>query len=356
MFYRVDDIAQALGAKCVGDLALEVRGVAEPRAAGREDLALAMDPKFAEGLAQGNARVAVLWEGANYADYGLEAAIFAPRSRYALAGLTEKFAKPPLLEKGISPLAFVHETAELDETVDVGPFVYIGPKARISGPAKIHAHCYIAEDVSIAPRAVLYAGVRVGVGVSIGEDFIAQMGATIGTEGFSYVTPKPGGIEEARRHGIISTNTHDSAFVRIHALGSVRLGARVELGGNSVIDAGTISDTVIGDGTKIDNLVHIAHNVTIGRDCLLCGQVGIAGSTEIGDRVVMAGQVGVADHVKVGSDVVIAGKSAVSSHVPSGRVMMGNPAMQMDQNIASYKALRRLPRLLKKLAERDKNS
>jgi len=104
----------------------------------------------------------------------------------------------------------------------------------------------------------------------------------------------------------------------------------------------------------MDNLVHVGHNVTIGKHCLLCGQVGIAGSCVLGDRVVLGGQVGVADHLTIGSDVIAAGKSGISSHVPSGRVMMGSPAMRMDLNIASYKALRRLPRLLAKIAKLEK--
>jgi len=202
----------------------------------------------------------------------------------------------------------------------------------------------------IGANALIYSGVHIGPRTKIGDDFICQSGAVIGADGFSYVTPQPGGIEEAKAKGVISAQTSDNAFVRIDSLGGVTLGDRVEIGGNATIDRGTMVDTRIGNGTKLDNQVHVAHNVQVGEDCLLCGQVGIAGSTVVGDRVVLGGQVGLADHIKVGSDVMVAGKSAVSSNVPSGRVMMGNPAMKMDLNIDSYKALRRLPRLLKKLS------
>ena len=126
------------------------------------------------------------------------------------------------------------------------------------------------------------------------------------------------------------------------------------MGAGCAIDRGTVSNTVIGNGTKLDNLVHMAHNVTVGENCLLCGQVGIAGSVVIGDRVVLAGQCGVADHVNVGSDVIAAGKSGISSNVPPKRVIMGNPAVKMETNVESYKAIRRLPRLVSKVAELEK--
>ena len=139
------------------------------------------------------------------------------------------------------------------------------------------------------------------------------------------------------------------SYARIASLGSVLIGNQVEIGAGSTIDRGTIENTKIGNGTKIDNLVHLAHNVSIGNNCLLCGQVGIAGSATIGDRVVLGGQVGVADHISIGSDSIIAGKSGVSSNVPKGRFMMGNPAMKIENNIESYKLFRRLPRILKKI-------
>lgn len=142
----------------------------------------------------------------------------------------------------------------------------------------------------------------------------------------------------------------DATWHRIHSLGGVEIGDDVEVGACSTVDGGTIRPTRIGDGTKIDNLVMVAHNVVVGRHCLLCSQVGIAGSTVIGDRVVLGGKAGVGDNLSVGDDVVVTGASAVHSNVPAGRVVMGNPATRIDQQIESYKALRRLPRLLRDLA------
>jgi UDP-3-O-[3-hydroxymyristoyl] glucosamine N-acyltransferase len=133
-------------------------------------------------------------------------------------------------------------------------------------------------------------------------------------------------------------------------LGGVLIGDDVEIGSGTTVDAGTIRPTRIGDGTKIDNMVMVAHNAVVGRHCLLCGHSGVAGSSVLGDRVVLGGQSGVGDNLTVGDDVVVTGGSSVLSNVPSGRVMMGNPATRMDLQVESYKALRRLPRVLRDLA------
>ena len=172
----------------------------------------------------------------------------------------------------------------------------------------------------------------------------------IGSDGFSFVTAEKSGVEEAREslgktHGI-----KNQSWTRIHSLGSVQIGDDVEIGANSCIDRGTIRDTSIGTGTKVDNLVHIAHNVQVGRDCLLCGMVGVAGSVRIGDRVVLGGQVGVSDNIFIGDDVIAGGGTLILTNAPAGRVLLGYPAVKMDTHIELQKALRRWPRLALRVA------
>jgi len=352
--YCIAEIAEQLGAEAVGELSLRILQVQEPQDTTPGGLALAMDKSYAEALQNGKAEAAVLWEGADWQALGLKAAIFAPRSRYVLSGVSYVFEQKPEIAAGIHPTAIIDETAEIGENPAIGPFVVIGARARIGANARILSHSSIAEDAVIGDNALLYQGVRIGARVRIGEGFIAQAGVVVGVDGFSYVTPKSGAVEEARATGKITQASRTNGFARINSLGTVVVGDKVEMGANSAIDRGTIANTAIGDGTKLDNLVHVGHNVTVGKHCLLCGQVGIAGSCVIGDRVVLGGQVGVADHLNIGSDVIAAGKSGISSHVPSGRVMMGSPAMRMDLNVESYKALRRLPRLVAKVQELEK--
>ncbi len=344
----VGALAAALGAEAVGDVSLSVTGPAEPAAAGADQLALAMDPKFAADLGRGAARAAILWPGADWTGMGLKAAIFAPRPRYVLSGVSQVFDRPPLLQEGIHASAVIDPTASLGAGVSVGAFVFVGPGARIGDGSRLLHGVTIAEDAVIGSGALLHSGVRIGARVRIGDRFVAQPGAVVGADGFSFVTPTTGAVEEARQTGAVSARDQDT-YVRINSLGSVVIGDDVEIGANSCIDRGTIANTVIGDGTKIDNLVQVGHNVQVGVTCLLCGQSGIAGSSVIGDRVVIGGKASIADHLRIGSNVIITGNSGVASHVPDNRIMMGYPAVRMDQNVAMYKALRRLPRLLDKL-------
>lgn len=342
------ELAEALGAAAEGDTSLVISGASEPASAAPEQIALAMQPAFAEALAQGRARAAILWSGADWRGLGLEAAVFVPRPRYAMATLTRVFDRAPEVSPGIHPTAVIDPTARLGDGAAVGPFVVVGARVRIGPGARILSHVTIYEDAVIGADALIHAGVRIGARVRIGDRFIAQPGAVIGGDGFSFVTPTPGQVEEARATGAVTSGGQDE-YVRIHSLGAVAIGDDVEVGANTCVDRGTIADTTIGDGTKLDNLVQVGHNVRIGRTCLLCGHVAIGGSTVIGDRVVLAGRAAVADHVRIGSNVVITGNTAVASHVPDNRVMMGYPAVRMDQNVEMYKALRRLPRVLARL-------
>ena len=178
----------------------------------------------------------------------------------------------------------------------------------------------------------------------------AQPGARVGSDGFSFVTPEKSNVETARESLGANVETSEQSWSRIHSLGAVTIRDDVEVGANSCVDSGTIRPTEIGNGTKLDNQVHVGHNVVIGRDCLLCGQVGIAGSVDIGNNVVLGGKVGVSDNVFIGDNVVAGGGSSILSNVPAGRAVLGYPAVKMDSHIESYKALRRLPRLMRDVA------
>ena len=346
MHYTIDEIAAALGAEALGATDIAIRGAAEPADADIDDLALAMDEKYARGLAQSKARAALMWDGADWQSFGLDAAILVKRPRYAMSGLTELLDPGPEIAPGIHPSAFVDPSADLGEGAAIGPFVHIGPRARIGRRARVASHVSIAEDAVLGDDALLHAGCRIGARVRIGDRVIAQPGAVVGADGFSFVTPDKSRVEEARASLGADTDARNAHWTRIHSLGSVDIGDDVELGANSTIDRGTIRSTRIGHRTKLDNLVHVGHNVVVGDDVLLCGQVGIAGSTTIGNRVVLGGQVGVSDNITVGDDVVAGGATKILSKIPAGRVVLGYPAMKMEQFIQAGQNWRRLPRLM----------
>jgi UDP-3-O-[3-hydroxymyristoyl] glucosamine N-acyltransferase len=351
MSYSIAEIARALDARAAGDTDLRVTGAAEPAMAGADDLALAMAPKYADGLAEGRARAAILWDGADWQALGLKAAIFVARPRLAMSGLTRAFDPGPAIAHGIHPTAVIDASALIGPGAAIGPFVVIGAGVEIGPNARIAPHVHIAEGAHIGAAALVHSGVRIGARVHIGDRFFCQPGAVIGSDGFSYVTPEKSGVEEIRQTLGERTEIRPQSWIRIHSLGTVEIGDDVEIGANCTIDRGTIRATRIGSGTKLDNLVHIAHNVEVGRDTLLCGQVGIAGSTRIGDRVVLAGQCGVGDNLFVGDDVIAGGATKIMTNAPAGRVLLGYPALKMETHIDAQKNIRRLGRLFAQVAE-----
>ncbi|MEM8571652.1 MAG: UDP-3-O-(3-hydroxymyristoyl)glucosamine N-acyltransferase [Pseudomonadota bacterium] len=349
----VAELADALGGGFAGDGTLGVTGPAEPSEAVPGRIALAMDPKYADALQDGKAECAILWPGADWQSFGLKAAVFAPRPRYVMAGVTKVFDFPAGPPAGIHPSAIIDPAASIGAGAAIGPFVVIEAGTRIGAGARIGAHVWIGSDVEIGDAALIHPGARIGARVRIGARFICQPGAVIGGDGFSFVTPQPGLVEEARATGAV-VSEDQSSYVRINSLGAVVLGDDVEVGANACIDRGTVANTSVGDGTKIDNLVQIGHNVRIGHTCLVCGHVAIGGSTVIGDRVVLGGKAAIADHLTIGSNSIITGNAGVASNVPPNRVMMGYPAVRMDQNVEMYKALRRLPRVIERLSKLQK--
>lgn len=348
--HSVEEIARALGAAAEGDVTLRVTGVAEPADAGPDDLALAMDAKYAGGLAKGRARAAVLWHGADWRALGLEAAIFVGRPRLAMAAITRAFDAGPGIAGGIHPTVVIAADAEIGAGASIGPFAVIGEAVRIGPGARIGAHVSVGAGTRIGADALIHPGVRIGRNVRIGHRFICQPGAVVGADGFSYVTPEKSGAEEVRRTLGQRAEIKAQKWLRIQSLGGVVIGDDVEIGANATVDSGTIRATAIGNGTKLDNLVHLGHNVVVGEDCLLCGQTGIAGSVRIGDRVVLGGQCGVVDNIFIGDDVIAGGGTKILSNVPAGRVLLGYPALKMETHVQAWKNIRRLPRLFEQVA------
>ena len=354
MAYTVGEIARALGADCAGEIDIAISRASEPALAGPEDLALAMSPAYAEGLAKGQAVAAMVWPGADWQKLGLRAAIFAPRGRLAMAGLSAMMDAGPQIAPGVHPMSVVDPSAVIGSNAAIGPFVTIGAGVVIGANARIASHVSISEGAQIGADALICQGARIGARVRIGDRFICQPGAVIGSDGFYFVTPEKSGVEEIRQTLGQREEITAQSWTRIHSLGSVSIGDDVEIGANACIDRGTIRDTTIGSGTKLDNLVHIGHNVQVGQDTLLCGQVGVAGSSKIGSRVVLAGQCGVNDNIFIADDVICGGATKVFTNVPAGRVMLGYPAVKMEQHIEMQKALRRLPRMAARLTELEK--
>lgn len=350
----VQQIADALGLDFEGDGELLIRAPAHPDAATADQIALAMDPKYLSLLERSAARAAMTPAGVDWRGFGLEAAIFAPRARYAMAGITALFAPPPGGE-GVHATAVIDPSARIGASAVVGPYAVVGAGSEIGAGGWIGPHVTIGADVQIGEDALIKSGARIGDGARIGRRVIVHENAVIGSDGFSFVTPEPGAVEEARARGAAgAVEQINTRWARIHSLGSVIIGDDVEVGACATVDRGTVADTRVGDGSKIDNHGLVAHNVSVGDSCLLCGHAGVAGSAKIGDRVVLGGQAGVGDHSTVDDDAMVMAASAVSGTVKSRTIVGGVPALPRDEATRIFLATKRLPRLFEEIEELKK--
>jgi UDP-3-O-[3-hydroxymyristoyl] glucosamine N-acyltransferase len=210
----------------------------------------------------------------------------------------------------VHPTAVLEAGCEVDPTAHVGPYVVVGAGSRVGPRAALHAHAVVGRRCVVGEGAVLYPHVVLYDETAVGAGSIVHAGAVLGSDGFGYATWR-------------------GAHHKVPQVGRVLVEEDVEIGANTTIDRATLGETVIGAGTKIDNLVQVGHNVKVGRHCILCGQAGIAGSTQLGDGVVLAGQAGVAGHIQLGDRVQVAAKSAALSTVPAGTTVAGIPAVEM---------------------------
>ena len=287
---RLSDVASALNGELVGDGSATVTRAVHPAEASSPcDLALAMGKHMLDSLESSEARFAVLSEDSELPARKLEGYIVVKRPRYAMAGLTDMFELPVHAPDGIHSAAVVEPDATIEEGVRIGPFTYVASGAVVGAGAVLMSNVTVGAGARIGEGSLLHAGARIGERVEIGARAIIHQNASIGADGFSFVTPQEGAAEEARGGMTDKITAQNTNLVRINSLGTVALGDDVEIGACTSIDRGTVSATRIGNNTKIDDLVMIGHNVIVGENCMICGQVGIAGSTVIGDRVVLAG-------------------------------------------------------------------
>lgn len=332
MSFTAAQVAEKLQGQVDGDGSVQLTGLAPADRARPGELTFAENAKYFAAAEQSQAAAILVAEP--FVSPG-KVLIRVANARVALARLLPLFFPPEELPPGVHPSAVVASSATIDPTAHIGPNCVIGERVRLGarsvliGGNDLGADCQLGDDVCLFANVILYRGTQLGHRVTI------HAGTVIGSDGFGYV------LDEARHRKVLQ-------------LGNVIIHDDVEIGANSAIDRGTFGPTVIGQGTKIDNLVHVAHNVTIGRHCLIMGQVGFAGSTRLGDYVVVASQSGIADHLKLGNQVVIGAKSGVMRDVADGGRVLGIPAAPDRQAKRQMLALQQLPDLLHRMRELEK--
>ncbi len=323
------ELAQRLGCRLEGDGEVEVVRVAGIEDAQPGDITFLANAKYASKLATTRASAIIADETVN----GAPCPVLRTREPYlafaeAVALLTPRRRPAP----GISALAAVDPTAVVGPDVTVGPFTTIGPRARIGGGTAIESHVAVGEGAIIGADCLVQSHAAIRNDVVIGDRVVILDGAVIGSDGFGF----------ARR----SDGTHR----KIPQVGRVVIEDDVEIGANSTVDRPAVGETRIAAGTKIDNLVQVAHGVKIGRNVLLAAQVGIAGSTILEDDVMMAGQSGATGHIRLGRGAIVGAKSAVTKDIDPGQHVAGVPAGDVAEWRESVVLIRKLPELRKLVA------
>ena len=335
--FTLEQIAQVTGGMLTKASDVAITNIAPPLLADENTLALALGEDEINNLSNTNAKAALVPLGVNIDGF---TTIEVERPRLAMMQLITMFYEAPHVNSGVHPSASVHPTAKLGENVSLGPNVVIAENAIVGDNTKILANGYIGNNAVIGKNCFFHPGVNVGDRVQVGDDCILHHGVSLGADGFSFVTENPNNIEQARQDGEIKEGNANQVIFKIPSIGSVIIGKNVEIGANTTIDRGTIENTIIGDNTKIDNLVMIGHNCRIGKGCMIVSQVGIAGSSVIGDRVVIAGQVGIADHINIGNDCILAAQAGVSKSFPEKSIVIGSPAVPRKEFIKQLKLMK----------------
>jgi UDP-3-O-[3-hydroxymyristoyl] glucosamine N-acyltransferase len=332
MTFTAAEIAKCVEGKVVGDDSIPLTGFAPAERARCGDLTFAENADYF-ARAEESAASAIIVDGQFTS--ARKVLICVANARIAFAKVLALFFPEPVFPAGIHPTALIAASAQIDSSAHIGPHCVIGEKVRIGARSVLQggnhagANCRIGEDANLFPNVVLYSRTEIGNRVRI------HAGSVIGSDGFGYVLD--GGIHR-----------------KVPQIGSVIIHDDVEIGANVTIDRGALGPTVIGKGTKIDNLVQIAHNVVIGENCVVVGQAGISGSTKLGDYVTLAGQVGLAGHLKIGNRVIVAAQSGVMHDIPDGEKWFGYPAQPDRQTKRQIIALHQLPDLLHRVARLEK--
>ena len=330
---RVSELAALVGGTVVGDGAREIHDVADLASAGPDHVSFLANPKYRDqalSTRAGAVLVAHAIEGATATQ------IVVADPYLALARIASHLHPPPRYAAGVEPGALVDPGATVDPTATVRRGAIVEAGARVGARTILEPGCYVGARAAVGADCLLYPGVRVLARCRVGDRVILHAGVVLGSDGFGYAPDASG-----RRH-------------KIPQVGIVVLEDDVEIGANTTVDRATFGETRIGRGTKIDNLVQIAHNVVLGEDCVIVSQTGISGSTRVGRRVVMGGQTGIAGHLSIADDVMLGARSGVASTIEHAGVYSGTPIVPHRQWLKSAIATQQLPELRARVRELER--
>jgi UDP-3-O-[3-hydroxymyristoyl] glucosamine N-acyltransferase len=337
MEFTASQIAGFINGKIIGDQNAVITGVSPIESGEPGHLSFVSQERFAQYLEESKCSVLIVSEDLVQNKVSSATLITVENAYLSFQILMNLYQQMQSRKSGIESGSFFHPSSEVGENVYVGAFSYVSEKAKIGDGSQIYPQVYIGKNVKIGKNCTIYSGARIYDYCELGDNCIVHSNTVIGSDGFGFQPTKDG-------------------FQKIPQLGNVILENDVEIGSNSSIDRGTIGSTVIGQGTKIDNLIQIAHNVKIGKHNVIAAQTGIAGSTVIGDWNQIGGQVGVVGHIKIGNQVKIQAQSGVNSSVKDGEILYGSPAISAGDYRRNYVHFRNLTEIVKKINQLDNNS
>ena len=328
---KIKELSAELNCDLVGDPETEITGVAPIESARAGELTFLSNRKYRRHLPTTGAS-AIILEKAEDIPEG-KAAIISPEPYLTFAEAVNLLYPAFRADSGVHTTAIISPTARLGEKVSIGPYSIIGANTTIGDNVTILSHCEIYHDARIGNGALIHSHCVIREGCEIGDRVILQNNVVVGSDGFGY----------AKRP--------DNSWLKIRQAGSVIVEDDVEIGAGTSIDRATIGSTIIGKGTKIDNLVQIGHGSIVGQNSLLCAQVGLAGSTRIGNEVILSGQVGVAGHLEIGDKVIATAQTGIPNSVDAGKVISGYPAIDNRDWLKSSAIFAQLPRMQKEIKE-----
>lgn len=337
MEFSAQQIAQLIGGTVEGNPEVMLSAFDKIESAGPKALTFLSNPKYAHYLPESNAGAILISTDFQLTEPTKVTLIRVAEPYSALAQLmtiVDQLMNPQ--PTGIEQPSFIAAGVEIPEDAYIGAFAYIGAGSKIGQGAKIYPHAYVGPNVTIGEGTIIYAGVKIYRDCQIGNNCIIHSGAVIGADGFGHA-PNP-----------------DGSYSKIPQMGRVVIADNVEIGANTTVDRATMGQTVIGKGTKLDNLIQVAHNVEIGENTVMAAQVGIAGSAKIGSNCMFGGQVGVAGHITIGNRVNVGAQSGMHSNAADGSILMGTPVQPARQWMRQQAQLTRIGDLIIKVRELEK--
>ncbi len=324
--FTIEDINAVVKGAITGSTTHLITGAEELNQAGETHITFIGNKKYAQLWKESKASAAIVEESIEIEPGENKVLIKTKNADLAMARLLELFAPdPPIFDSPIHPSAVIHTTAVLGEGSKIGAGCYIGAHVTIDSHVTIYPNVTILDNCKVGAHTTIWPGTVIRERCEIGSYCIFHANVSIGTDGFGY---RPG--------------ADGRSIVKIPQIGTVRIGNAVEIGSGTCIDRGKFSATIIGDGTKIDNLCQIGHNCVIGRMCLIAGCCGISGSVTIGDGVVFAGGAGAKDHVNIGNAVKVGAGSIVTSDIPDGETVLGFPAVNYREKLKEWAVVKKL--------------